>query len=176
MRLSDGALLAALLRLLSGAMRSLTASYSADTVYALAVCGMSVHLLACDYAYANGGGGTIVADDDDGGGVAGDGAPASASASTSAPGEDAADRHPRPPFLGGTVSLNAAFFSTVLLSSRVRSDVASYAFVSLVVTLFAFYPASRHNIAGRYPNSIREWHRILFPPHRHHPVFRRSVA
>ena len=183
-RLSDGALLAALLRLLSGALRSLTASYSADTVYALAVCGMSIHLLGCDYAYANGVGGAIVNDVDDDGGVArafvgapsppssgGDGAPTSASASTSASGGEDADRHPRPPFLGGTVSLNAAFFSTVLLSSRVRSDVASYAFVSSVVTLFAFYPASRHNIAGRYPNSIREWHRFCFPMPGFLPLF-----
>ena len=35
-----------------------------------------------------------------------------------------------------------------------QSDVASYAFLLLVVTLFVFYPASRHNVVGRYPNSI----------------------
>ena len=41
MHLSDGVLLDALLRLLSEALRSLTASYSADTVHTLAACGMS---------------------------------------------------------------------------------------------------------------------------------------
>jgi hypothetical protein len=43
-------------------------------------------------------------------------------------GEDA-NQYPCLTFLGGTVSLNAVFFSTILLSSRVWSDVASYAFV-----------------------------------------------
>ena len=72
------------------------------------------------------------------------------------PNSSAADiaHHPRPPFLGRTVSLNPAVFSTVLLASRICLNATSYAFVSSVVTLFAFYPASRHNIAVRYPNAI----------------------
>lgn len=141
-RLSDGLLLAAILRLLSGALRALTASYAADTVHALAIGGMAVHLLACDYGYANGAPPSPEAAGGGGGGARGDAS--------------------RPAFLGGTVSLNAVFFSTVLLASRIRSDATSYAFVSSVVTLFAFYPASRHNIAGHYPNNICEFFARMF--------------
>ena len=137
-RMTDAILLAAMLRLLSGVIHTLTASYSSDTVYALSVSGMAIHLLACDYQYANG----VKSDGDD-----------ISLLHTFA--------HPRPAFLGGTVSLNAAFFSTALLVSRIESDASSYAFVSLAVTLFAFYPATRHNIAGRYPNIICESNFIL---------------
>ena len=133
-RLSDGLFLAIMLRFISGVLRTLTASYSADTVYALAISWMVVHLVACDYRYANG---LLV-------GETGRSAPSTSSACS------------RPPFLGGTVSLNAAFLSTALLVSRIKSNATSYAFVSSVVTLFAFYPASRHRIAGRYPNTLCE--------------------
>lgn len=53
-RVCDALLLAGMLRLVSSVLRTLTASYSSDTVYALAITGMMVHLLACDYRYANG--------------------------------------------------------------------------------------------------------------------------
>ncbi|KAL3804318.1 hypothetical protein HJC23_011246 [Cyclotella cryptica] len=131
-RMSDAILLAAILRLMSGVIHTLTASYSSDTVYALSITGLIIHLLACDYNYANG--------------ISIDGDGQSPSLNTFA--------HPRPAFLGGTVSLNAVFFSTALLVSRIQSDASSYAFVSLVVTLFAFYPATRHNIARGYPNTL----------------------
>ena len=62
---------------------------------------------------------------------------------------EGADQYLCPLFLRGTMSLNAAFFFTVLLS-----NVPSFAFMLLLVTLFTIYPASRHNIAGRYPNLI----------------------
>mmetsp|Transcript_9261 Transcript_9261/g.22597 ORF Transcript_9261/g.22597 Transcript_9261/m.22597 type:complete len:405 (+) Transcript_9261:241-1455(+) len=141
-RLSDGITLASLLRFLSGVLRTLTASCSTDTVIALAMSGMVVHLLACDYRYANGEPTSVVADNAmEDGNSNDDHLPES--------------RHPRPPFRGGTVSLNAAFFSTVLLVSRIRSNATSCAFVSSVVALFAFYPAWRHNIAGIYPNTVR---------------------
>ncbi len=132
-RLSDGLLLAALLRFISGVLRTLTASFSADTVFALAIGGMVIHLLTCDYKYANG----MVGDEE--------------GKST------AKEIHPRPAFLGGTVSLNAVFFSTALLVSRIKSNVTSFVFVLSVVTLFAFYPASRHRIARRYPNKLCEF-------------------
>mmetsp|Transcript_6673 Transcript_6673/g.13475 ORF Transcript_6673/g.13475 Transcript_6673/m.13475 type:complete len:425 (+) Transcript_6673:59-1333(+) len=133
-RLSDGLLLAALLRFISGVLRTLTASFSADTVYALAVSGMAIHLLTCDYKYANG-----MLGDEEG--------------KYTAQGSSL-ETHPRPAFLGGTVSLNALFFSTALLVSRIKSNATSFAFVLSVVTLFAFYPASRHRIARRYPNTM----------------------
>jgi phosphatidylinositol glycan class C protein len=53
-RACDALLLAGMLRLVSSVLRTLTASYSSDTVYALSIAGMVVHLLACDYRYANG--------------------------------------------------------------------------------------------------------------------------
>lgn len=131
-RLSDGILLAVILRAISGLLRSLTASYSTDTVYALAITGMTVHLLACDYKFANGF-------------ENGDNGDTHTLTRT---------HHPRPKFLGGTISLNAAFFATVLLISRIKSNATSYAFVSSVVTLFAFYPTSRHDIARHFPNRL----------------------
>ncbi len=137
-RLSDGVLLAVMLRLISGVLRTLTASYSTDTVYALAISGMAIHLLACDYRYANG-----IHIDEEG--------------KMSSSVFERSSARPRPAFLGGTVSLNAAFFSTALLVSRIQSNATSYAFVSSVVTLFAFYPASRHQIARRYPNTVCEF-------------------
>ncbi len=137
-RLSDGILLAVMLRVISGLLRSLTASYSTDTVYALSVSGMAVHLLACDYKFANG-----CEKEDSGGGGGGD-----------TPSLTLTRRHPRPKFRGGTVSLNAAFFATVLLISRIKSNATSYAFVSAVVALFAFYPTSRHEIARHFPNRL----------------------
>ena len=53
-RACDALLLAGMLRLVSSVLKTLTASYSSDTVYALAIAGMIVHLLACDYGYARG--------------------------------------------------------------------------------------------------------------------------
>lgn len=135
-RLSDGILLAVMLRVISGLLRSLTASYSTDTVYALSISGMVVHLLACDYKFANG------HEKEDGGSGGGDT-------------PSLTRRHnPRPKFRGGTVSLNAAFFATVLLISRIKSNATSFAFVSAVVALFAFYPTSRHEIARHFPNRL----------------------
>lgn len=130
-RLSDGILLAVMLRIISGLLRSLTASYSTDTVYALTITFLVVHLLACDYKYANGFDNEAIDDN-----------PALLA------------HHPRPKFLGGTVSLSAAFFATVLLVSRIKSNATSYAVVSSVVTLFAFYPTSRHQIARNFPNAL----------------------
>jgi phosphatidylinositol glycan class C protein len=130
-RLSDGILLAVMLRIISGLLRSLTASYSTDTVYALTITFLVVHLLACDYKYANGFDNEAIDD-----------YPALLA------------HHPRPKFLGGTVSLSAAFFATVLLVSRIKSNATSYAVVSSVVTLFAFYPTSRHQIARNFPNAL----------------------
>lgn len=140
-RLSDAVLLACILRFLSAAIRTLTASYSTDTVHFLAATGMAVHLLACDYGYANG----RIRDGRGGGG------------GEESNGHDpqSTDPDPRPAFLGGTVSLNAALFSTTLLASRIPSNATSYAFVTWVVTLFAFYPAARHRIALKHPNRLR---------------------
>uniref|UniRef100_A0A7S0AGE4 Uncharacterized protein n=1 Tax=Minutocellus polymorphus TaxID=265543 RepID=A0A7S0AGE4_9STRA len=132
-RASDAIILAAILRFLASVLRTLTASYSSDTVNALAIGGMVVHLLACDYSYALG---------------------------TSTRGKIGGDelgrsrrQVGRPTFLGGSVSLNAALFSTTLLASRLPTNVMSYAFISCAVVLFAFYPAVRHTIAANQSQS-----------------------
>jgi hypothetical protein len=120
-RTADGIFMAALLRFLAAVLKTLTASYSTDTVHALAISGFALHLLACDYSYANG----IVR----GGSVS------------------PVDTTKRPVFQGGTLSLTAAFFATTLLASRLDSNVTVYIFVSSSVIFFALYPAARHQVA-----------------------------
>lgn len=132
-RLTDSILLAALLRLLAAALKTLTASYSSDTVHALAITGMVIHVLGCDYSYANG-----IANTERTHGAS---SPLSLSSS-----------YTRPPFRGGTMSLNAIFFSTTLLASRLQSNWTVHLFVSSSVTVFAFYPATRHELFAKAPH------------------------
>lgn len=121
----DGLLLAVLLRYIASLLQSLTASYSTDTVQNLAYSGMILHLLACDYSYANG---------------------------RLAHSEEELSSSSRPHFLGGTMSLNAALFSTTLLVSRL-SPMSAYFIMSLSVVIFAFYPVTRNAITASYPAS-----------------------
>jgi len=125
-RSSDAVLLGLLLRWMSGLLQSLTASYSSDTVEALALAGMTVHLLFCDYSYANGRGSATKT-------------------------KQASDNKTRPPFLGGIHSLNAALFSTTLLVSRLPDSLSAYLFLALAILVFAHYPATRHAISASYP-------------------------
>lgn len=118
-RTTDAIFTAALLRFLAAVLKTLTASYSSDTVSALAIASLLFHLMACDYSYANGYGGET-AD---------------------------LDFTKRPAFQGGTMSLTAAFFGTTLLASRLESNVGVYVFVLSSVCLFALYPAARHQVA-----------------------------
>ncbi|CAJ1897824.1 unnamed protein product [Cylindrotheca closterium] len=115
---ADSLFMALFLRFLAGVLQTLTASYSSDTVHALAIGGLVLHLLACDFDYANG--------------------------HTESNGVDTTGR---PPFKGGTLSLTAAFFSTILLASRLEENVSVYIFVTYSVILFALYPAARHRVA-----------------------------
>lgn len=119
-RTTDGLLMAVLLRFLAAVLKTLTASFSTDTVHALAISGFGLHVLACDYSYANG----IIADD-----------------------HLPIDTTKRPAFQGGTLSLTAAFFATTLLASRLESNLVVYIFVSASVIFFALYPAARHQVA-----------------------------
>jgi hypothetical protein len=123
-RSTDAILLAVILRLLASVLQSLTASYSSDTVDALAISGFVVHLVCCDYSYANG---------------------RKQKSIPTAP-------NYRLPFQGGTISLNAALFSTTLLVSRLQTS--AYFFVSMAVIIFAFYPLTRHAISVSYPASL----------------------
>jgi uncharacterized membrane protein len=139
-RVTDACLLAVLLRLVASVLRTLTASYSSDTVHALAIAGMMVHVLACDYSYANGKGNNEP------------GTPSAVGVSGMHQ-QQQQQRQRRPIFQGGTISLNAALFSTTLIVSRLSSNLAAYFFVTLAIVAFCFYPAARHAIAATYPPS-----------------------
>lgn len=121
-RLLDALLIAGIIRFLSSVLRTLTASYSSDTVTALAVTGMVTHVITADYNYGNG-----VS-------LKGDAK------------ETTLVEHGRPLFLGGTTSINCVFFSTALLASRLPSDSVSYAFFMWTTIMFAYYPEARHVI------------------------------
>ena len=120
-RLSDGLFMVVLLRFLSAVLKTLTASYSSDTVHALAIASLFLHLLACDYTYANGW--------------------------SDQHNNEILDSKKRPKFQGGTVSLTAAFFATILLASRLQSNTSVYTFICASMTIFALYPAARHQVA-----------------------------
>lgn len=139
-RLTDFLLMAILLRFLSAVLKTLTASYSSDTVYALSTMSLFLHLLTCDYDYANG----LNANDTDGKDPAN-------SETTSRP-----RNLERPTFEGGMMSLNSAFFATTLLASRLESNAAVYVFVCSSVILFALYPAARHLVAVK----ARKWGKL----------------
>lgn len=141
-RLTDACLLGVLLRLLASVLRRLTASYSSDTVEALTMACMGLHLLSCDYTYTS----------------------SSSSSSGRQQQPPPPPNHPlattalqkmndknRPPFQGGTVSLNASFLATVLCISRLESDLTSYFFCSLAVIFFGFYPQTRADLMVAYP-------------------------
>jgi len=122
-RMADSVLLGILLRFLSGLVRTLTASYSSDTVQSLTLGGMTLHVLTCNYSFANGMTEVISVGDK------------------------------RPPFGGGTVALNAAFFATTLMVSRLHSNSQAYFFLSAAVVLFAFFSLTRNAIASTFPPS-----------------------
>jgi cell division protein ZapA (FtsZ GTPase activity inhibitor) len=137
-RMTDAFLLAVLLRFVASVLRTLTASYSSDTVQALAIAGMIVHVLACDYSYANG-------------------KPGSVAGRLSGMVQQQQQQQRRPIFRGGTISLNASLFSTTLIVSRLSSNVTAYFFVTLAIVAFCFYPATRHAIAATYhPSKSRK--------------------
>eukprot|EP00593_Proboscia_inermis_P009118 CAMPEP_0171326286 /NCGR_PEP_ID=MMETSP0816-20121228/117357_1 /TAXON_ID=420281 /ORGANISM="Proboscia inermis, Strain CCAP1064/1" /LENGTH=110 /DNA_ID=CAMNT_0011825709 /DNA_START=168 /DNA_END=500 /DNA_ORIENTATION=+ len=60
----------------------------------------------------------------------------------------------RPIFYGGTMSLNAYFFSATLMMSRLESNVNAFTFIQTSIAAFAYYPSARHNISKEYGNSI----------------------
>ena len=118
----DAILLTGILRLLSAIVKTLTPSYSSDTVQALAIAGLIVHLFLCDYSYANGLSCSVhvISEIDHGG---------------------------RELFQVRNLSPNAVLFSTTLLASRIPSNSTVNVFVSSTVILFVFYPATRHTIS-----------------------------
>lgn len=122
-RFLDALLIAGIIRFVSSVLRTLTASYSSDTVTALAITGMITHVITVDYDYANG---VCLKGNDY---------------------ETKLIEHGRSLFLGGTISINCVFFSTALLASRLPSDSVSYSFFMWTSIMFAYYPEARHVIA-----------------------------
>jgi phosphatidylinositol glycan class C protein len=139
-RFTDFLLMAILLRFLSAVLKTLTASYSSDTVYVLSTVSLFLHLVTCNYDYANG------YDDDDNNNVD--------NVDDDENNDDDAiiasnrkKNQERPTFKGGMISLTSAFFATTLLASRLESNAAVYIFICSSVVLFALYPAARHLVA-----------------------------
>jgi len=133
-RAIDALLIAGILRLLSSVLRALTASFSWKSDTALAVVGMVLHVLTCDYSYANGRNDERRQRSND----------------VSDKTEIGRKIYNRPVFIGGTFSLNCAFFAATLLASRLPSDGTSYFFFIATITVFAFYPTARNSISSTY--------------------------
>ena len=138
-RFTDFLLMAILLRFLSAVLKTLTASYSSDTVYVLSTISLFLHLVTCNYDYANG----YDDDDDDDNNVEDD----ENDDDTIIASNIRKKNQERPTFKGGMISLTSAFFATTLLASRLESNAAVYIFICSSVVLFALYPAARHLVA-----------------------------
>jgi len=126
-RAYDAVIIGTVLQLISSLLRVLTASYSSNTVMPLAIGGMIVHLLTCDYHYANGGGSTVRSNN---------------------------SNLKRPVFHGGTISIKSAFFSATLLASKFSSgsSLVSYTWFIITIIMFAFYPMARNSIQQQSPS------------------------
>lgn len=171
-RMLDAAILASLVRYMAVLLRNLTASYSTDTVERLAVYAMILHLLGCDYTYANGYCSENnhhlhvqrmimirrrrkrqqqqrIAENRE--------AEPNENSGSKNTSSTATVHYTRitSTFMGGTISLNAAFFATIVLVSRfdgTNTIQITFLFISLAVILFAFYPITRHTISIVYPS------------------------
>ena len=141
-RLQDSLLIAGMLRLLSSVLRTLTAAYSSDTVVALAISGMVLHVLSNDYKYANGHSENYVIPK---GGI-----------------NMINLEQARPSFASGTVSMIFSFLVAALLTSRLQSEFASYLCFIKTVVLFAYYPVARHAVAFTYGDRAGAFGPILF--------------
>ena len=121
-RVTDAFLLAIILRLCSSIPHTLTASYSSDTIFALCFLSIFIHMLPCDYDYANG-----------------------------LMNKKTIQQSNKSTYLGGStiISLNASLFATILLSSRLRTNMDTFVFVSSSIVAFVFYPAARHTISKK---------------------------
>jgi phosphatidylinositol glycan class C protein len=146
--LSSCLLFCATLSLLSPVLRTLTRSYADDTIWALATSLGLVHLITHDYNYVNSGIGRYVYF-----------RPLSVVRSFWRPTAGIV-----PPRLtrwcmscslcahasfSGTVSLNAAIFTAVLLGSRLQSNEHVFAFVLLAIEIFAMFPIFQREVKVR---------------------------
>lgn len=128
----DLVILSLILRLLSAVLRTLTESYSGDTIYEVSVFGLVVHLLCVDYDYANGW----------------DSSQSNQIEVNYSIWHKKPEKFSQPiPFRGGILALNASLLSTTLLASRLSSDFSAFVLLFFSVLLFGLYPAARHVIS-----------------------------
>mmetsp|Transcript_23627 Transcript_23627/g.69134 ORF Transcript_23627/g.69134 Transcript_23627/m.69134 type:complete len:244 (-) Transcript_23627:28-759(-) len=105
-------------------MRTLTASYSGDTIYALATAAGAVNVLAFDYASLN----------------------------RTLRQRDASELPSvRRGVAGGVLSLNAAAVACVLLASRLSRDLSVFVLMVVAVGVFAFCPSLTLVLANPVP-------------------------
>ena len=146
-RLTDACLIGILLRFLGSLLQSLTASYAVDAVQTLALFGMVLHILTCDYSYSNGEDTRTTTNIQHYNSESRSGPPVEQPASINYNRSSSS----RPAFEGGTFSLNAAFFATILLISRLQDSITAYVFCLFAVISFGFYPLTRHELAVAHP-------------------------
>lgn len=107
---------------LSPVLRTLTNSISDDTITACTTFLLAVHMFFHDYSYVNGSTHKFVL-------------------STSI--------HAYILRFSAPVSLNAAIFASVLLASRLPSNLHVFALISIAIEIFALFPILRHYIKVR---------------------------
>ncbi|RLO11194.1 hypothetical protein DYB28_001484, partial [Aphanomyces astaci] len=123
----EGMLFSATLSILSPVLRTLTESYAVDTIWALSVALTGIHLITHDYTYINGTTYKYVL----------------------VPCPTCTSRY------AGTISLNAAIFTSVLLASLLHSNEQVFSFVLFAIEVFAVSPIAQHNIKVQTPLRAR---------------------
>lgn len=115
--------LTARLTLLAATFKILTNSLLSTSIHTLAVAGFAIHLLGCDYTFANGM--TVRSAES-----------SSSSSSKLSP----------PPTMS-----SAACFSTILLASQLQSHWNTLVFVSASVIVFSLHPTIQYDVHTRTP-------------------------
>lgn len=144
--LSSSLLFCATLSILSPVLRTLTKSYADDTISVLASFLAFLHIVSHDYNYVNSGIGRYVRHR------------SSrfvcvrglqfANSQLSRLAMDNAHVHVERSF-SGTISLNAAIFTAVLLGSRLQSNEHVFAFILLAIEIFALFPIFQREVKAR---------------------------
>ncbi|KAI2508323.1 phosphatidylinositol N-acetylglucosaminyltransferase [Fragilaria crotonensis] len=115
--------LTARLTLLAATLKILTNSLLSASIHTLAVAGFAIHLLGCDYTFANGM--TVRSAES-----------SSSSSSKLSP----------PPTMS-----SAAFFSTILLASQLQSHWNTLVFISASVIVFSLHPTIQYDVHTKTP-------------------------
>ncbi|CAE8696139.1 unnamed protein product, partial [Polarella glacialis] len=135
--------IAAPLWVMAPMLRTLTSSWSDDTIATLASCLLALHVILYDY-----------------GGAAGEtpGAlvpPPSPKSSCSPPSSSSTSSLP-----GGAVALNASILAATILASRLQTAEQVFAFMSFAMEVFAFFPRFSGSLQQRSPTA----HALVLTP------------